>query len=100
MTEIKEYSNRAKDWMAFSDMVLSHIETYTVPQYGDKPNDLRTNSTVSEIKQDVLRYMSRLGSNSRGAGESLLDMIKAAHYAQMMHEKLSRYEGDKPLEAV
>lgn len=32
-------AQRTKDWNEFAAKVADHIENYTVPQYGDAPND-------------------------------------------------------------
>lgn len=42
MAQETALSERGKDWLAFSAKVLAHIEEYTVPQYGDKGEDLAT----------------------------------------------------------
>ena len=32
-------AQRTKDWNEFAAKMADHIENYTVPQYGDAPND-------------------------------------------------------------
>lgn len=88
-------SNRAKEWQAFSEGVLEHVNVYTVPQYGDAPNDQMTTASVDDIKHNLTRYINRIGSNARGTEESLRDMIKIAHYACILHGKLTQPEAPK-----
>lgn len=77
-------SLRGDDWLEFSAAVLQHIEHYTVPQYGDKGNDLASEYTVVQCVQQIKKYAARAGSNQRG-GQDLLDLLKIAHYAQMAY---------------
>ncbi len=81
-------SERGKEWLAFSAMVLSHIENYTVPQYGDKGEDLATEYTPEYCVSQVEKYAKRYGKNQR-YGQEISDIIKMAHYAQMAHAKLT-----------
>lgn len=75
-------SNRGTEWEVFSFEVFSHIENYTVPQYGDKPDDqLHTDWTVDDCLTAIKKYANRSGKNSRGPEEDLRDMMKIAHYA-------------------
>jgi len=80
MENNKELSKRALEWVAFSDDVKSHIEQYTVPQYGDYPHDQATEWTAQQCVDSIKRYANRHGRNAR-EGQDLLDMIKIAHYA-------------------
>ena len=43
-----DMSIRGKDWDLFSINVRSHIESYTVPQYGDKGDDLASEYTTEQ----------------------------------------------------
>jgi hypothetical protein len=74
-------SNRGDEWKAFSTLVLNHIENYTVPQYGDKPNDQLEEFSVGDCAREIKRYMNRVDSNSRGEEEVLRDLLKTAHYS-------------------
>lgn len=82
-------SNRGKEWLDFASDVGHHIETYTVPQYGDAPDDQMTTASLDDIKHNIMRYMNRLGSNARGEKESMIDMVKVAHYACIAYNKLA-----------
>lgn len=79
---------RGNHWRLFANKVLEHIETYTVPQYGDAPNDLVEQFDVNYCVQQVMRYAARWNSNARGAGEQFRDLVKIAHYAQLAYQKL------------
>lgn len=87
ITEMKRnYSNRALDWIKFSLLVLNHIETYTVPQYGDKPNDQIESWSIEECLKAVSKRIARFGRNSR-EGQQELDFKKMAHEIQIAAEK-------------
>lgn len=86
-------SNRGKEWADFNTIVEDHIENYTVPQYGDMPDDQMTTASLDDIKHDVQRYLNRIGRNARGIDESLRDMVKMAHYACIAYNKIK--EGQK-----
>lgn len=85
-SESKPLSRRGKDWLEFSDVVLKHIEEYTVPQYGDKGDDLITNYTAADCIEHVKKYAKRYGQQSR-EGQQKLDFMKIAHFAQCAWEK-------------
>lgn len=86
-------SNRLNQWHVFSKLVDYHISTYTVPQYGDYPDDQASSFTEEEIISQFKRYVNRLSSNARGPEEAQRDLYKIAHYAALLHFK--RY-GDAP----
>ena len=92
----RDLSRRGQDWQTFSDRVLEHIETYTVPQYGDRPHDQMMEFSVADCATQIKRYLNRLGSNARGAAESRRDMLKVAHYAQVIWWKLGEGNGEFP----
>lgn len=75
-------SNRGKEWMDFSPIVLVHIDNYTIPQWGDKPNDqLHSDWTIDDCMLAIKKYANRAGKNSRGPIEDMRDLLKIAHYA-------------------
>lgn len=74
-------SNRAEEWKKFSDAVLEHIETYTVPQYGDAPHDQASTFSKEFIACNIQRYINRVDTNQRGPAERKRDAYKIAHYA-------------------
>lgn len=80
--------NRANEWEEFSDVMWDHVVEYTVPQYGDYPNDQLTAFSIEEVAAQLKRYVNRIGSNSRGHGEALRDCLKMAHYACILRSKL------------
>ena len=85
---------RSKEWWEFSKQVIDHIESYTVPQYGDKDEDQCTGFTESDFITQMKKYLNRYGKNAR-PGQQELDLVKIAHYAGMLHAKL--IEKEKPL---
>jgi len=84
---MNEISSRGRQWQEFSLMVLDHIEEYTVPQYGDFPNDQAEGWTVQQCSDCIQRYCNRSASNSRPE-EANRDALKIAHYACLMHSKI------------
>ncbi len=81
-------SVRADEWAEFSESVVWHIETYTVPQYGDAGEDLCTAYTPEHCVAQIKKYSARFGKNQRD-DQDALDLIKIAHYAQMAHRLLT-----------
>jgi len=84
-------SVRAQEWMDFASDVFDHIETYAIPQYGDKGQDQCSEFTPKDFITQMKKYLNRFGRNSR-PGQDLLDCKKIAHYAQMLHDRLSDSE--------
>ncbi|MFA5378311.1 MAG: hypothetical protein WC455_21335 [Dehalococcoidia bacterium] len=84
-------SNRGNEWISFSRAVLTHIEEYTVPQYGDAPNDqLAQEWSYADCMLAIRKYANRAGKNSRGAVEAERDLVKIAHYACVALSKLRK----------
>jgi len=81
-------SNRGIEWLDFTHKVLDHIEEYTVPQYGDKPNDQVEEWTVADCCTAIKKYAARIGRNSR-EDQDFRDCMKIAHFAQIMAGKLN-----------
>jgi len=75
-------SKRGQAWVQFSDMVLRHIEDYTVPQYGDEGDDLAQDYTEEEAFRNITKLIRRFGRNARPA-EQGRDFVKMAHWAQI-----------------
>lgn len=80
-------SNRGKEWEEFSALVLDHIETYTVPQYGDAPDDQVEEWSADECVMTIRKYGARFKKNSR-EGQDVSDLMKIAHYACLAHGKI------------
>lgn len=76
-------SNKSIDFMDFTDQMVEHIDNYTVPQYGDGPNDESANYSLDFIRDQIKKYLARYTSGVRGPKEQLRDDLKIAHYAQM-----------------
>ena len=82
-------SIRGQQFELFANQVIKHIETYTVPQYGDYPNDQVEEWTPELCIAQISKYSARFGKNSR-EGQELLDLIKIAHYAQIAYSKMKK----------
>lgn len=80
-------SNRGQEWHYFANTVGNHIETYTVPQYGDAPDDQIAEWTPEQCAKQIAKYAARFGRNSRDE-QDLLDMVKIAHYACLAYNKM------------
>ena len=76
-------SNKSCDFMDFVEQMVIHIDEYTVPQYGDGPNDESEHYTLEFICNQIRKYLARFTSGVRGEQEQLRDYLKIAHYAQM-----------------
>lgn len=79
-------SNRGKEWLRFSDVIMSHIESYTVPQYKDAPEDQAEEWTAEDCFKSIERYLNRRNSQSR-EGQELMDIKKMAHYLCLAYFK-------------
>jgi hypothetical protein len=79
-------SNRVAEWDEFSAMVREHIAEYTVKQYGDYPNDQATSWSAEMCAKTGAKYGARFNTNQR-SNQTLLDMIKMAHWACLAWRK-------------
>ena len=79
-------SQRGKDWINYCREVLMHIENYTIPQYGDAPNDEISKWTIEECLKDISKRLSRYGRQAR-EGQQELDFKKMAHVIQIAATK-------------
>lgn len=82
-------AQRTKDWNEFATKVADHIENYTVPQYGDAPNDNVESWSAQDCIAQVQKYAARFGTNQR-VGQEELDLMKIAHYAQLAMGKMKQ----------
>lgn len=93
-------SKRGSDWDDFHWETLRHIENYTVPQYGDRGDDIASEYTPDYCLSQVKKYIARFGTNSR-EGQEKLDLLKMAHYIQMAWTAIGEQDdkqGNSPLE--
>ena len=88
---VRNYSLRSSEWLDFSFTVFTHIETYCIPQYGDKGSDQCSEFSESDFITQMKKYLNRYGKNSRD-DQQKLDLLKIAHYAGMLHAKLTKEE--------
>jgi hypothetical protein len=89
-------SNRSMEWRYFSQIVASHVEDYTVPQYGDSPHDEVENWTPEMCVAAMQKYTKRYTSGQRGPKETLRDMLKIAHFSCIAYFKLCSSLGFDP----
>lgn len=82
-------TNRGIEWQSFSNDALNHIERYTVPQYGDAPDDMLSNESPEYLMKQVQKYLNRFGKNQR-EGQELLDLLKMTHCIQIAYTKLKK----------
>ena len=91
MNEVIPRTKRGAEWNEFADKVLTHIDTYTVPQYGDKGKDSIDKWDINMCLITIIKYATRSGSNIR-SNQDKLDMLKIAHYACFVYNKLKEKE--------
>jgi hypothetical protein len=88
--------NRVEQWTKFSDQVHTHIWDYTLEQYGStEGTEQIDNFTIEDCYQNMMRYINRRKSNTRGNKERLRDVIKIAHYASFIYDKLKEELGEE-----
>jgi hypothetical protein len=80
--------NRTMEWRRFASIVDRHVVEYTVPQYGDSPDDEVQHWSVEQCVAAIQKYTRRFGSNQRGNAEIERDMLKIAHFACLAYFKL------------
>ena len=85
-------SFREHRWVIFATVVGAHLREYTVPQYGDAPDDQLFTWSADQCIKQIGKYMARMDSNARGEQEKLTDLLKIAHYASVAWMKLRDYE--------
>ena len=88
-------TTRLDEWASFHPVVTEHIEKYANAQYGDKGNDQLTTFTPADIKSQLQRYVSRIGSDMRGMDNALRDCLKMAHYACVLWHKYNEEEDER-----
>ena len=94
--EDAEMFNRTKEWRAFAALVEKHVDEYTVPQYGDAPDDQIEAWECAAVVLSIGKRASRHGKNSREKQDAL-DLLKIAHEACVAYFKLI---GERPYEEV
>lgn len=85
-------SLREHMWIIFAALLGKHIKEYTIPQYGDYPNDNMSSFSAEDCEKNISRYVARFGTNARGVNETLRDYMKIAHYAAMAFIKANGFE--------
>jgi hypothetical protein len=81
--------DRNTQWRRFSHQVDLHIDQYTKPQYNNlEGNEQVEEFTVEDCYTNLLRYVNRRRAMTRGPKEKLRDVLKIAHYASFIYDKL------------
>lgn len=80
-------SKRSRNFLHIIDDMIKHIDEYTVPQYGDAPNDSIEYWLAIDCVKNIEKYVKRFGKNQR-KGQAKLDMLKIIHYAQLAYDKI------------
>lgn len=75
----------------FSNAVRRHVLEYTIPQYGDYPDDQATMLTADDMVKSIRRRRTRLFKNSR-ENQDMLDLLKSAHECCMAYSKICASE--------
>jgi hypothetical protein len=86
----RQMSYREGEWIIFSERVRQHIIDYTVPQFGDFPEDQITEWNTADCVKAIQKYAARFGKGARGPEEQKRDFLKMAHYACMGLAKLEQ----------
>lgn len=81
-------SKRVLQFMDFETIVEGHIENYTIPQYGDAPDDEVERWTPLQCVKAIGKYQARFENGRRGRLETLRDMVKIAHFACLAFDKM------------
>ena len=87
-------AQRTKDWNEFAAKVADHIENYTVPQYGDAPDDNVEAWSAQDCIAQIQKYAARFGNNQH-TGQEELDLMKIAHYTQLAMGKMTQGPFDR-----
>lgn len=85
-------TNRGKQFLEFASEVVDHIDKYTVPQYGDAPDDMVETWSSKHIQNQIDKYTKRMSNNQRGMEDNILSCKKIAHYACILQDKLLKGE--------
>jgi len=79
---------RNLQWRIFSRRVDDHVREYTIPQYGDEPDDAIEQWSADDCIRAIDKYVKRFGKGQRGKAEQLRDMLKIAHFACLAYDKM------------
>lgn len=81
-------SRQETRWEKFAFRVRRHIREYVIPQYGDEGDDMAHAYSAEACVEQAKKYLGRFGKNVR-PGQEELDLLKAAHYIQKAHAKIT-----------
>lgn len=84
---LKVSTARGAEFLKFASKVLAHVEHYTVPQYGDAPDDPISEWTAEDCVRAIQKRTNRFKRQAR-EGQDKLDLLKIAHEACVAYNKL------------
>jgi hypothetical protein len=81
--------DRYEKWKKFEPKVIRHLTEYCDKQYptSDPDNDLN-NWSIPDLKAHMKAYVNRIGTTQRGPEQAKEDMLKLAHFACIIWNKL------------
>lgn len=85
------------NWIEFDTLVLGHIRNYAIPQYGP---DVRQSVDLTDAEKCLgyaAKYLARTRTGRRGRLESLRDLLKIAHCAQLAFDYMEPTEEEKKI---
>ena len=87
-------SKRADRAKKIWELVLEHIEEYTVPQYGDWPYDRLEEMSINDCFRDIMKYMARRDTPEvKGReGRRKQDILKMIHLLMEIYMKTEELE--------
>lgn len=88
------WSKRETEFFHFANIVLGHIDRYTIPQYGDAPSDEVESWSAEQCVLAIQKYTKRFPVAQRGRLELLRDLVKIAHFACLAFGKVNATEED------
>lgn len=78
------------EWKLFAAMIDQHVIDYCVPQYGDYPDEMIEKMSLDDLRFQIEKYAGRIGRGVRGEEEAIRDCYKIAHYACILHTKITK----------
>lgn len=83
-------SKKGDEWKRFAEIVLGHIESYSIIQYDDygSPDELLGKMTADDCMEHINQYVKRYGKNVRGPVEAARDLLKISHFAGVAYLRM------------
>lgn len=83
----RKFSHRTNEFQLFASTVKKHILEYTIPQYGEHPDDNVSSWSQADCIKQIEKYCKRFSGNARGHEDNILSLLKIAHYACIAYFK-------------